>query len=98
MTVLNHTSSQVEVLSPAPRGGHASVAIGRRFIVFGGADRAPNTFNDLWVLETGAHHRNADGFAFPFADKPIDLLQSMASLNGPGFPLGGLAGKHTRAY
>ncbi|PNH12850.1 Tip elongation aberrant protein 1 [Tetrabaena socialis] len=40
-------------LAPAPRGAHACVALGTRVLVFGGADRAPITLNDLWVLETG---------------------------------------------
>ncbi|EFJ49559.1 hypothetical protein VOLCADRAFT_117258 [Volvox carteri f. nagariensis] len=39
-------------LAPAPRGAHASVALGTKVLVFGGADRAPVPFNDLWVLET----------------------------------------------
>ncbi|GFR48802.1 hypothetical protein Agub_g10753 [Astrephomene gubernaculifera] len=39
-------------LAPAPRGAHASVAFGTKVLVFGGADRAPVTFNDLWVLDT----------------------------------------------
>lgn len=44
---------QPEGLPPAPRGAHACVALGSRVLVFGGADRAPVSFNDLWVLETG---------------------------------------------
>ncbi|GIL92711.1 hypothetical protein Vretifemale_20168 [Volvox reticuliferus] len=41
-----------EGLAPAPRGAHASVALGTKVLVFGGADRAPIPFNDLWALET----------------------------------------------
>ena len=38
---------------PPARGGHASVAVGTKVIVFGGANRAAAPFTDLWVLETG---------------------------------------------
>ncbi|KAJ9534671.1 hypothetical protein QJQ45_002958 [Haematococcus lacustris] len=40
-------------LAPGSRGGHASVSVGSKVIVFGGSDRAPVTYNDLWVLDTG---------------------------------------------
>mmetsp|Transcript_27095 Transcript_27095/g.59195 ORF Transcript_27095/g.59195 Transcript_27095/m.59195 type:complete len:337 (-) Transcript_27095:669-1679(-) len=43
---------KVEGLAPSPRGGHACVAVGTKVVVFGGSDRAPLTFDDLWVLET----------------------------------------------
>ena len=49
--------SQVEGLPPAPRGGHACAALGSRVLLFGGADRNPTVFDDLWVLETGAPAR-----------------------------------------
>lgn len=39
--------------APPPRGGHVSVAVGTKVIVFGGANRAAAPFTDLWVLETG---------------------------------------------
>ena len=29
------------------------MAVGSKLILFGGSDRVPNTFADLWVLETG---------------------------------------------
>lgn len=40
-------------MKPGPRGAHASLAIGTRVLVFGGADRSPLAYNDLWQLETG---------------------------------------------
>ncbi|KAK9829964.1 hypothetical protein WJX72_008920 [[Myrmecia] bisecta] len=40
------------VLSPPPRGGHACAAVGSQVVVFGGADRSPTPYNDLWVLNT----------------------------------------------
>ena len=39
---------------PPPRGGHASVSVGTKVLVFGGADRGATPFTDLWCLETGA--------------------------------------------
>ncbi|KAG2435747.1 hypothetical protein HXX76_006943 [Chlamydomonas incerta] len=41
-----------EGLAPAPRGACCCVALGTQVLVFGGADRVPVSFNDLWVLET----------------------------------------------
>lgn len=40
-------------MKPGPRGAHASLAIGTQILVFGGADRSPLAYNDLWQLETG---------------------------------------------
>lgn len=40
-------------MAPAPRGAHAMVSVGSKVIVFGGADRTPTAFADLWVLDTG---------------------------------------------
>lgn len=39
--------------APAARGGHAIAGIGSRVICFGGADRSPTPFSDLWELDTG---------------------------------------------
>ncbi|PRW57469.1 galactose oxidase [Chlorella sorokiniana] len=40
---------------PAGRGGAACTALdGRRILCFGGADREPRAFDDLWLLELGA--------------------------------------------
>lgn len=39
--------------APAARGGHAIASIGSRVICFGGADRSPTPFSDLWELDTG---------------------------------------------
>eukprot|EP00955_Chlamydomonas_euryale_P047117 353590-Chlamydomonas_euryale.AAC.12 len=44
---------QVSGVAPSPRGGLACVAIGTKVVIFGGSDRAPMPFDDLWVLETG---------------------------------------------
>ncbi|KAL3152010.1 hypothetical protein ABBQ32_001128 [Trebouxia sp. C0010 RCD-2024] len=41
--------------APAARGGHAIASIGSRVICFGGADRSPTPFSDLWELDTGRH-------------------------------------------
>ncbi|KAG2451277.1 hypothetical protein HYH02_003883 [Chlamydomonas schloesseri] len=41
-----------EGLAPAPRGACCCVALGTQVLVFGGADRVPVSFSDLWVLET----------------------------------------------
>ncbi len=46
--------TQVDGLGPGPRGGHACVTVGHKVLLFGGSDRVPVTFDDLWVLETGA--------------------------------------------
>ncbi|GLC47994.1 hypothetical protein PLESTB_000047500 [Pleodorina starrii] len=43
---------KAEGLAPSPRGAHASVALGTKVLVFGGADRKPVPFSDLWLLET----------------------------------------------
>jgi hypothetical protein len=43
---------QVEGLAPGARGGHAAVAVGSKVLLFGGSDRAPVTYNDLWCLDT----------------------------------------------
>lgn len=40
-------------MCPGPRGGHACCAVGHKLVVFGGADRNPTTFDDVWVLDTG---------------------------------------------
>jgi hypothetical protein len=45
---------QVTGVSPSPRGGIACAAVnGTKFVIFGGSDREPSTFDDVWVLETG---------------------------------------------
>ena len=41
--------------APAARGGHAIASIGSRVICFGGADRSPTPFSDLWELDTGTY-------------------------------------------
>ena len=51
--LLSATAAKVSGIAPSPRGGLACVAIGSRIVVFGGSDRAPLTFDDLWVLDTG---------------------------------------------
>ena len=38
---------------PPPRGGLAIVSVSTRIVIFGGADRSPTLYDDLWVLETG---------------------------------------------
>ncbi|PNW72026.1 hypothetical protein CHLRE_16g685500v5 [Chlamydomonas reinhardtii] len=43
---------KTEGLAPAPRGACCCVALGTQVLVFGGADRVPVSFSDLWVLET----------------------------------------------
>jgi len=43
---------EVSGVAPSPRGGLACVAIGTKVVIFGGSDRAPMPFDDLWVLET----------------------------------------------
>ena len=48
-----HLQVQSNGQVPPARGGHASVAVGTKVIVFGGANRAATPFTDLWVLETG---------------------------------------------
>uniref|UniRef100_A0A7S0R239 Uncharacterized protein n=1 Tax=Pyramimonas obovata TaxID=1411642 RepID=A0A7S0R239_9CHLO len=37
---------------PPGRGGHASCALGSKLYVFGGANRSPEAFKDLWCLQT----------------------------------------------
>lgn len=48
---------QAEGLAPAPRGGHACARLGSTLLVFGGADRCPKAYDDLWQLELGEHWR-----------------------------------------
>ncbi|GAX80078.1 hypothetical protein CEUSTIGMA_g7516.t1 [Chlamydomonas eustigma] len=44
---------EVTGVSPSPRGGIACTAINStKLIVFGGSDREPSTYDDVWVLET----------------------------------------------
>jgi len=44
---------QIEGLAPTARGGHACASVGSRLVVFGGSDRAPISYDDLWVLDAG---------------------------------------------
>jgi hypothetical protein len=38
-------------LRPAPRGGHACVALSPlNIVIHGGADRSPKVYNDTWLL------------------------------------------------
>ena len=65
---LSHASIlQVSGVAPSPRGGIACASIGTKVIVFGGSDREPSTFDDLWVLETGeqttvTHHESPHSY------------------------------------
>lgn len=68
---------KVEGLAPSPRGGHSLVAVGSKVILFGGADRTPNVFDDLWVLET-------DGGSFDWT--------RISPLFAPGCTIVGLSG------
>ncbi|KAK3282811.1 hypothetical protein CYMTET_9471, partial [Cymbomonas tetramitiformis] len=37
---------------PAARGGHTATALGHKCYFFGGANRSPEAFNDVWCLDT----------------------------------------------
>lgn len=50
---LDHLQLDRGASAPAARGGHAIASIGSRVICFGGADRSPTPFSDLWELDTG---------------------------------------------
>lgn len=39
---------------PAGRGGHCCTTIGNKIFMFGGSDRLPTPYDDIWVLDTGA--------------------------------------------
>mmetsp|Transcript_19607 Transcript_19607/g.54628 ORF Transcript_19607/g.54628 Transcript_19607/m.54628 type:complete len:351 (-) Transcript_19607:613-1665(-) len=43
-------------LAPSGRGGHCMSSVGSRLIVFGGSDRVPLSYDDLWVLDTAEEH------------------------------------------
>jgi hypothetical protein len=45
--------SQTKGVGPPARGGCACASVGSRVVYFGGADRAAQAYNDVWVLETG---------------------------------------------
>ncbi len=45
--------------APTGRGGHGTVPLDEnKLLVFGGADRTPAGFNDLWLLELVAGHEH----------------------------------------
>mmetsp|Transcript_7112 Transcript_7112/g.12311 ORF Transcript_7112/g.12311 Transcript_7112/m.12311 type:complete len:345 (+) Transcript_7112:166-1200(+) len=44
---------KVSGAAPPGRGGHAACALGSKMFVFGGANRSPEAFGDLWSLDTG---------------------------------------------
>ena len=48
-------SEQVSGMAPSPRGGIACTSIGSKIILFGGSDREPSTFDDLWVFDGKSH-------------------------------------------
>lgn len=48
---------EIEGIRPAPRGGHCVCSVGSKLIIFGGSDRAPVSYDDLWVLDTGRYSR-----------------------------------------
>jgi hypothetical protein len=54
-SALGRPHLQVAGEGPGPRGGHACVSLGgaERLLVFGGSDRTPVTYDDLWLLDGG---------------------------------------------
>ena len=51
--VLNGACSQYQVpgLTPSPRGGLNAVALGKKVVCFGGSDRKPLVYEDVWYLD-----------------------------------------------
>ena len=47
------TRPKVSGTAPPGRGGHAACALGKKVYVFGGANRSPEAFKDMWALDTG---------------------------------------------
>lgn len=45
---------QIEGIAPAGRGGHCCCTVNDKVIVFGGANRVPTPYGDLYSLELGA--------------------------------------------
>ena len=37
--------------APQPRGGHSAVAVGNKMVCFGGADRTPMPYADIWIFQ-----------------------------------------------
>jgi hypothetical protein len=69
----------VDGLPPAPRGGHALASLDSRVLLFGGADRNPSVFDDLWLLETGAPRRAA-GIARPRRRRAAERAERCSAL------------------
>lgn len=44
---------KIDSSGPGARGGHTLTVVGTQVIMFGGSDRVPVTYDDLWVLDTG---------------------------------------------
>ena len=57
-TVLCAAQPDRNAAVPSARGGHAIASIGSKVYCFGGADRSPTPFNDLWELDTGNNVQN----------------------------------------
>lgn len=47
---------------PSARGGHAVAVLGSELFMFGGADRSPQAFDDLWRLPLRAYLCDLKGF------------------------------------
>jgi len=48
-----HCPGQVEGLVPSARGGASMTVVSDKVLAFGGANRSPTAFDDLWMLELG---------------------------------------------
>jgi len=44
---------RINGICPSGRGGHCVSSVGSKLIVLGGSDRAPISYDDLWVLDMG---------------------------------------------
>eukprot|EP00239_Pterosperma_sp_CCMP1384_P000328 CAMPEP_0197850974 /NCGR_PEP_ID=MMETSP1438-20131217/16902_1 /TAXON_ID=1461541 /ORGANISM="Pterosperma sp., Strain CCMP1384" /LENGTH=139 /DNA_ID=CAMNT_0043464413 /DNA_START=257 /DNA_END=673 /DNA_ORIENTATION=+ len=76
---------------PYARGGHAGAAIGSKCYFFAGANRSPEAFSDLWVLETEkGKFMWSKGGALPDDLKYAPRSgASMTALNGKLYVFGG---------
>ncbi|CAG9460707.1 unnamed protein product [Pedinophyceae sp. YPF-701] len=79
-------------IGPAGRGGHCLAALSTKVVLFGGADRAPTPFEDLWVLECEADVYQWTRITPTFKDG-VDILPrtgaTMCAINDKIYMYGG---------
>lgn len=79
---------------PAPRGGHATISVGSKVIIYGGTDRQATPFTDLWVLETGEYFSKRVIISWVVFDPACIKLSYHISQIPTESPMLGAAGGH----